>query len=308
MFTTIYRLIKTGFINFFRNGWLSLASTIIMTLTLLTIATFLILNIVLTQGIQTIQDKIDISVYLSDSVKGQTVLDLQKELSDNPDVKKVRYVSKDEAKQKYQEKFKDNPQLKESLNDGGENPLPASLEIKTYNPDKLSSLLPVFEKSQYKSSIRKVSYKENKEVIDRLFKATELIKKIGWGVAAMLIVTSLIIIYNTIRTAIYTHKNEIEIMKLVGANPWFIKWPFLIEGIMFGVYGTILALGAIYLIFGLIISSAFNSYFNNGTTSDQVFGFLKHNLLPLIVLMLGVGITIGVASSSIAIRKYLKKS
>lgn len=307
MFTTFYRLIKTGFTNFLRNGWLSLASTIIMTLTLLTIAIFLILNIVLTQGIQTIQDKIDISVYISDTAEGQTVLDLQKELSDNPDVKKVKYISKDEAKSRYQEKFKNNPQLKESLEDGGENPLPASLEIKTYNPDKLSTLLPIFEKEKYKSMVRKVSYKENKEVIDRLFKATEFIKKIGWGLATAFIVTSLIIIFNTIRTAIYTHKDEIEIMKLVGANPWFIKWPFLIEGIMYGVFGTILSLIAISITLRLLAVS-FNSYFGEGDTGDQVFGFLMKNLATLVILMLGVGITIGVTSSSIAIRKYLKKS
>jgi len=278
-----------------------------MTLTLITISVFLILNIVLTQGIQTIQDKIDISVYLSDSAKGQTVLDLQEELSNNKDVKKVKYVSKDEAKQRYQEKFKNNPQLKESLEDNGENPLPASLEVKTYNPDKLESLLPVFEKENYKGMIRKVSYKENKEVIDRLFKATEFIKKIGWGLAAAFIATSLIIIFNTIRTAIYTHRSEIEIMKLVGANPWFIRWPFLIEGIMYGVFGTILALIAIYITLRLLAVS-FNSYFGGENTGDQVFAFLLKNLGTLVVLMLGVGITIGVTSSSIAIRKYLKKS
>ncbi len=307
MFTTFYRLIKTGFTNFLRNGWLSLASTIIMTLTLITISIFLILNIVLTQGIQTIQDKIDISIYLSDSAKGSKVLDLQKELSNNPDVKVVKYVSKDEAKQRYQEKFANNPQLKESLDDGGDNPLPASLEIKTYNPDKLSTLLPMFEQEKYKNMIRKVSYKENKEVIDRLFKATEFIKKIGWGLAAAFIITSLIIIFNTIRTAIYTHKSEIEIMKLVGANPWFIKWPFLIEGILYGIFGTILALIAISITLRLL-SVSFNTYFGSGDTGDQVLGFLMKNLVTLVVLMLGVGITIGVTSSSIAIRKYLKKS
>lgn len=306
MFTTFYRLIKTGFTNFLRNGWLSVASTIIMTLTLITISVFLILNIVLTQGIKTIQDKIDISVYISDTAKGSVVLDLQKELSDNKDVKKIKYVTKEEAKQRYQEKFKNNPQLKESLEEG-DNPLPASLEIKTYDPEKLSTLLPTFEKEQYKSVVRKVSYKENKDVIDRLFKATEFIKKIGWGMAILFILTSLIIIFNTIRTAIYTHRDEIEIMKLVGANPWFIKWPFLIEGVLYGVFGTIFSLILIYITLRLL-SVSFNSYFGDGDTGDQVLGFLMKNLGTLVVLMLGVGITIGVTSSSIAIRKYLKKS
>ncbi len=306
LFTTFYRLAKTGFVNFLRNGWLSLASTIIMTLTLITISVFLILNIVLTQGIQTIQDKIDISVYLKDSATSQTIFNMQKDLSNNPDVKQVNYITKDQAKQRYDTTFANNPQLKDSLDQSG-NPLPASLEIKTYDPSKLASLMPMFDRPPYKDAVSKVSYQDNKQVIDRLFKATEFIKKVGWGLAIAFILTSLIIIFNTIRTAIYTHKSEIEIMKLVGANPWFIKWPFLIEGILYGVFGTALSLLVIYILLRLL-SVSFNAYFGGGSTGDQVFGFLMQNLGPLLFLQLAAGITIGVVSSSVAIRKYLKKS
>ncbi len=307
MFTTLYRLIKTGFKNFLRNGWLSIASTIIMTLTLFIISIFLIGNIVLSQGIQTIQDKIDISVYLNDNVPGQTVLDMQKELSDNQNVKIVRYVSKDEAKQKYEEKFASNKQLKESLDDSGGNPLPASLEIKTYDPNKISSLLPIFNENKYKPIVRKVSYQENKDTIDRLVKFTQFIRTVGWSVAALLIITSLIIIYNTIRTAIYTHKDEIEIMKLVGANPWFIKGPFLVEGIMYGVFGTVASLAALYVMLRLLVNFL-NGYFGTGNIGNGVFGFLLQNLGTLIILLLATGIIIGGTSSTVAIRKYLKKS
>ncbi len=307
MFTTLYRIIKTGFKNFLRNGWLSLASTIIMTLTLFIISIFLIGNIVLNQGVQTIQDKIDISVYLNDGVPDQTVLDLQKEISDNSNVRLVRYVSKDDAKQKYEQKFADNPQLKESLNDSGGNPLPASLEIKTYDPNKISSLMPIFSESKYKPVVRKVSYQENKDTIDRLVKFTQFIRNVGWSVAALLIITSLIIIYNTIRTAIYTHRDEIEIMKLVGANPWFIKGPFLVEGIVYGIIGTIASLTALYVLLKLLVDFL-NGYFGTGDIGNNVFGFLLQNLGTLVVLLLATGIIIGGTSSTVAIRKYLKKS
>lgn len=306
MITTFIRIIKTGFTNLIRNGWLSIASTTIMTLTLFTIAIFLIMNIVLNQGIQTIQEKIDVSAYIKDEAKQEQIVALQEELSKNPDVKNIKYVSKDEALARYKEEFASNPTLKDSIPEG-ENPLPASIEVKVYNPDRLEAVMPVFDREEFKPLISKVSYKENKEVIDRLFQATELIKKLGWGLAIIFIITSLIVIFNTIRVAIFTHREEIDIMKLVGANPWFIKWPFIIEGIAYAVIATALSFGVIYVVLQSI-STSLNSYFGASGTGDQVVGFLLNNSATLVVLQLSAGILIGVTSSYFAVRKHLKKA
>jgi len=268
---------------------------------------FLILNIVLTQGIQTVQDKIDVSVYFNDKVKEAEIGRLQKTLSENPDVKSIKYVSKEEAAKKFEDSFKGNADLKESLVENEVNPLPASLEIKTYQPEKLQLVMPIFDQPENKSIIRKVSYKENKEVIDRLFKATEFIRKVGWGLAGLFIFTSLIVIFNTIRIAIFTHREEIDIMKLVGANPWFIKWPFLIEGMMHGIFGTVLSLVTIYVLLRAVAMSL-NDYFGGLGTGDQVLNFLMENLTTLIVLQVGVGIIIGMASSYMAVRRHLKRA
>jgi cell division transport system permease protein len=302
--STFYRVAKEGFSNFIRNGWLSVASITIMVLTLLTMSMFIIINVVLNTGIKTIQDKIDISVYLKDSAKQAEVITLQEDLSKIPNVKAIKYISKDVALSRYRDQNKDNPKLLESLSDS-DNPLPASLEIKVNNPDKLNDLTATMEKDTYKPMIEKISYKENKAVIDKLFKATQFTKQIGLIATIAFTATSLVIIFNTIRMAIFTRKEEIDIMKLVGATPSYIKGPFLIEGALYGVISTIIAILTLAAIF-YFSASAMVRYF--GGVGGDVSGFLRSNLLAILLAQFAVGITIGVISSYLATQKYQKSA
>jgi cell division transport system permease protein len=300
--TRIKRLIKSGFSNFIRNGWLSLASITIMVLTLITMSLFLVLNVVLNTGIETIQEKIDISIYLKDTSTNSEIIDLQNDLSKVDQVKSIKYVSKDDALARYKEQNKNNPKLLESL-EGSENPLPASLEIKVFDPGKLDQMTTILEQEQYKEIIHKVSYKENKAIIDKLFKATNFTKNIGMVATAAFMLTALVIIFNTVKMGIFARKEEIDIMKLVGATPGYIKGPFLVEGALYGIISAILAL--------LILSSMLYflaptlvHYF--GGVGNDASGFMRDNLVLLISAQLFVGIAIGVGSSYLAIRKYLK--
>lgn len=300
----LLRIVKEGFSNFKRNGWLSVASITIMVLTLLTMSMFIIINIVLGSGIKSIQDKIDISVYLNDSAKQTQVITLQEDLSKIDNVKSIKYISKQDALNKYREQNKSNPKLLESLSDT-DNPLPASLEVKVVNPDKLDDLTKLMEQEQYKPTILKISYKENKSIIDKLFKATKFTKEVGLIATIAFVATSLVIIFNTVRMAIFTRREEIDIMKLVGATPNFIKAPFLVEGAMYGIVSTIIA----------IITLAAVFYFSAGTmvryfggVGGNVTEFLRNNLLLIVFSQFIVGVTIGVISSFLAIQKYLKNA
>jgi cell division transport system permease protein len=300
--SAFYRIFKEGFSNFIRNGWLSVASITIMVLTLLTMSLFIIINIVLNTGIKTIQDKIDISVYLKDSAQQAQVITLQEELSKITNVKNIKYISKDVALSRYRDQNKSNPKLLESLSET-DNPLPASLEIKVKDPDKLNDLTVTMEKADFQPMIEKISYKENKEVIDKLFKATQFTKQIGLVATIAFTATALVIIFNTIRMAIFTRKEEIDIMKLVGATPGYIKGPFLVEGAMYGVISTIIAIVVLSTIF-YFSATAMVTYF--GGVGGNVSDFLRNNLLSILFTQFGVGITIGVISSYLATRKYLK--
>lgn len=299
---TLYRVIKQGFLNFIRNGVLSFASTLIMVLTLLSLSLFFIVNITLTTGIKAIQEKIDVSAYLTEEVKENQVLELQNKLASIPDVRSVKYVSKEEALDRYKKQNANNPKLLESLN-GIDNPLPASLEVKVYDPSKLEGVTQIFDQEPYKPMVRKVSYKENKIVIDKLFSATEFIKKIGIVATSAFGAVTLIIVFNTIRIAIFSQKDDVEIMKLVGATNWYIRGPFIIEGALYGVIATavsMIALGAILYYAG----PALGNYF--GGVGSNVTGYLNSNTGLIFAIQLILGILIGTASSALALRKYLK--
>ena len=296
------RLLKTGLSSFRRNGWLSLASITIMVLTLITMSLFLIVNVVLNTGIKTIQDKIDISVYFNDVAKQKDIIDLQDSLARLKDVKSIKYISKDEALTKYRKQNANNPKLLESLKDT-ENPLPASLEIKVTNPDKLNNLTKVFDQEEYKPYIHKVSYKENQAIIDKLFKATQFTKQVGLAATAIFTATALLIIFNTIKMTIFARKEEVDIMKLVGATPGFIKGPFIIEGAIYGVISTFISI-VVIAIFLYFLSPALINYF--GGVGNNLTDFFLDNVIALVSAQLFVGVLIGVLSSWLAVRKYVK--
>jgi cell division transport system permease protein len=295
------RIIKAGFSSFIRNGWLSFASITIMVLTLITLSTFLIINMVLNTGIEAVQDKIDISVYLKDGIEQSKVIDMQNELADMGEIRSIKYISKQEALDNYREQNKDNPKLLESLSDS-ENPLPASLEIKTYNPETLEQTTKIFDKADYQEIIYKVSYKENKTIIDKLMKATQFTKQAGLIAISAFTFVSFIIIYNTIRMAIFARNEEIEIMKLVGATHGFIKGPFLVEGVLYGLISTLISTCILSSVF-YFLTPIITRYF--GVVSSDASGFLRENLLLIVLLQFTVSVFIGVTSSYFAVRKHL---
>lgn len=299
---TLYRILKQGLSNFVRNGVLSFASTTIMVLTLLSLSLFFIVNITLTAGIQSIQEKIDISAYLQDTASEAQIIDLQNKLAGVAEVRSVKYVSKDEALERYKKQNVNNPKLLESLN-GIDNPLPASLEVKVYDPSKLDQVTRVFEEEANKPLVRKVSYKENKIVIDKLFKATEFIKKIGIVATSAFGAVTLVIVFNTIRIAIFSQRDDVEIMKLVGATNWFIRGPFILEGVLYGVIATMISMIALASIL-YYAGPALSTYF--GGVGSNVTDYLNANTGLIFIIQLAIGILIGTTSSWFALRKYLK--
>jgi cell division transport system permease protein len=301
---TIWRIIKNGFSTFVRNGVLSFASTTVMVLTLLSLSLFFIINVALNAGIETVQEKIDLSAYLKDEAPEAEVLELQTQLAAFPEVQTVKFVSKEEALDRYKEQNKNNQKLLESL-EGLENPLPSSIEVKVSDPQYIEKVAATFDKDEFKEFVNKVSYKENKIVIDRLVNATKFIQKIGISATTAFGLVSLIIIYNTIRIAVFSQKNDIEIMKLVGATDWFIRGPFVLEGMLYGIIGTIISMvGLAALLY--YATPSISNYF--GESGSGVTSYLYDNVWLIFGIQLLIGITIGVVSSTLALNRYLKKA
>jgi cell division transport system permease protein len=296
------RVLKLGLVNFWRNRWLSLAATLVMTLTLLIISTFAIMTLVIGKTTDSIREKMDISVYFNDTASISQIVDLQGKIAARSDVKEVKYVSKEEALAI----FKEQQQGKKVANliSANDNPLPRSLEIKATQPEYLDQIAQFIGQDQFKPLLHNVSYQENKVVIQRLIGFTSFLKKMGWIASIIFVLISIMVILNTIRLTIFTRKDEIEIMRLVGASETFIRVPFIVEGFLYGFIATILA--TIFIRLGVVIITPMMDQYLGIDLSYRMVNFFSANFLTVIGLELLVGIVIGIGCSLFSIRKYLR--
>ena len=299
---TFTRVFKLGLVNFWRNKWLSLAATLVMTLTLLIISTFVIMSVVISKTTESIRSKMDISVYFQDSASVDQIINIQRQLAARSDVKEVKYISKEEALVI----FKEQQQGKKiaELIDPNENPLPRSLEIKAVQPENLDAIYEFVSQEESKPLIHNISYQDNKKVIDRLLNITAFIKKIGWISSSIFVLISILVILNTIRLTILTRKDEIDIMRLVGASDAFIRVPFIVEGFLYGVIATVIA--TIMIKLGVVILSPMTTQYLGVDMSNRLMRFYSGNFWIILGLELFVGVAIGIGCSLISIRKNLK--
>lgn len=296
------RIFKLGLINFWRNRWLSLAATLVMTVTLLIISMFVIMTLVIDKTTDSIRSKMDISVYFNDSASVDQIVDLQRQIASRSDVKEVKYISKEEALAIFKEQ-QEGKKISELI-DPNENPLPRSLEIKATQPEFLDKIANFVGEDEFKPLIHNISYQENKVVIDRLIGVTSFLKKIGWIFSGIFVFISILVILNTIRLTILTRKDEVEIMRLVGASDNFIKVPFIVEGLLYGFFATIIA--TIFIRIGVSAVSPLIERYLGINMSQRMMAFFSGNFLTIVGLELLVGIVIGIGCSLISIRRYLK--
>lgn len=301
--TSFLRIIKFGILGFWRHGWLSLVASLILTITLLVISLSIIFNIVIDSGSKTIQDKINISVYFSDEAKDEEIIGLSEILKKRIDIKDVEIISKDQALERWK-KLQINKKIKEQITTD-DNPLPRSLEIKAKDPQNLEGIVKYMEKSEYYPQIRSISYQQdqNKDLIQRLINITSFSKKLGLVLSLGFIVVAILVILNTVQLAIYNRRDEIEIMRFVGASNNFIFMPFIIESILFTLLATFFSI--LVLWFGLnYLTDAVSHYL--GDVSLNLELFFRNNLYYIIILEFSAGLIVSVICTMIALRKHLK--
>ncbi len=305
---TFTRVIKSGFVNFFRNLSLALPAIAVMTVTLFISLFLYIANITFSNTINQISNKINITVYLSDKTTTRQLNDFENNLRNFPNVKKVEYISKDEALAIYKTENAGNQNLLNAV-DETSNPLPASINITPFDINKIQDIKNFINQKQYlalQDSQLGTSYSgDRKQAIDRIAKATKVLREaglIGIGVFALV---SALIIFNTLRMAIFNRKDEITIMRLLGAKPWFIRGPFVVEASFYGVISALISIGVIKIMFS-IFSSALEAsslgLLNIGYASRYFNQYIWLILLAQIVL----GFSLGALFSIIATARYLK--
>lgn len=248
-----------------------------------------------------IQEKVDVAVYFKKDVSEEEILAIKKEIAKLPEAKTVDYVSKEEALAKFIERYKDNPVLMQSLDEVGQNPFLASLGVVAFQANQYQAVINFLENADFKELISKVDYFQRKMVIDKIFSAASSINIIGIILSVVMALVAGIVAYNTIRLAIYNSREEIKIQRLVGAGNWFIRGPFLLEGIISGVIAAFICFAVFLAAFWLLSSKIENFY-----PSLNLLRFFLNNFWQIFLIQFGTGIVLGAFSSWLAIRKYMK--
>lgn len=300
------RIFRTGALNFVRNAWLGMAAIAVMVITLTIILFSIIANATFANTVQSITDRIDVSVYLKDSVSAKQRENLISQIKGLENVKEVSFVSKDQALEAYRAQNAGNSDLLQAINQT-DNPLPASLQIKPRDPNKIEAIRTFLEKKEIKElQSDETSYSgDRKAAIDKITSATSFFRKAGVVGVVVFAIISMLIIFNTIQMAIFNRRDELTIMRLLGASTNFIRGPFIVESILYGVVSGVLSLVIIHTIF-TIAARTFEASSLGLLDIDYSNKYFAGHYWLFLALQLGVGMLIGATSSLIATRRYLK--
>jgi cell division transport system permease protein len=307
LFITLGRVLKNGVNNFLRNITLAIAAIAVMAITLTTILILIITNATLNNTIGQINSKIDISVYLKDSVTTAQTNTLLTQLRDLKEVKSVKYISKDQALAIYESQNAGNKTIQSATTALGVNPIPATLDITPVSPSELTGIKQFLnEPSIVALQAADSSYSGALQTaINKIAKTTRLLKEAGFLSIIIFGTTSVLIIFNTIRMTIFNRRDEIQTMRLLGAGTWFIKGPYVVENIIYGLISATISLTFVEIMFTTVSNNLQASSFGLLNISYSQYYF-KHYFVSLLFVIVGLGIIIGAGSALVATRRYLK--
>jgi len=300
------RIIKSGWKNFIRSGFTSVASILIMTITLFVITSLIFVQAALSSSLNDIREKVDVTVYFIPGADEASIKKVEESLTKLPEIKDISYTSAEEALSNFKDKHSNDYLTLQALDELNDNPLGASLNIKANDPSQYESISKYFENDNALSKgaltiIDKIDYSQNKLVIDRLTSIINGAKNLGFVVSLVLIIISIIITFNTIRLIIYMSRDEISVMRLVGAGTKYVQGPFIVSGILVGICSALLS---------MLIFIPISIWLGNHMTDFiglNLYKYYKSNFLQLFIIMLGSGILLGGISSFFAISRFLRK-
>ncbi len=299
--TKLKRTFKEGWDNFRRNGWLSFATVSVLAISLYIISVTLIIGVASNIVLKNVQDKINVSVYFKSDVPDSKIEEIKNKLVGYQEIKSIDFVSKEKALEQFKKFGNNNPSISQALDEIGDNPLLSALVIKAKSSDQYDIIVKAINGSSFAEDVSHVDYEENKTAIQRLITIIKLVEQVGLTLGVVFVFIGVLITFNAIRLTMYAHKQEFEIMRLVGASNIYIKMPFLFEGIFYGVAS------AFSVMLALFVTSKFLVPITRGSISGgDIMNFYLNHFFIIFGSLLVSGIILGTVSASIAIRRYLK--
>lgn len=303
MWTAFKRTVHSGFVGFWRNAFVSFAAIFVMVVTLFVIGSLLFLGQLLDSALTQIQDKVDINVYFTTDATESDMMALKTSVEALPEVEEATYISREEALASFESRHGDDELTLQALEELGENPLGAALRIRTKETSQYEGVAAFLSEQGGDTTpgiIDRVNYAQNKQAIDRLSGIINAVERVSYFTTVILIVASILITFNTVRLAIYTSREEIAVMRLVGAGNMFIRGPFILQGLMYGVVAGIVT---------LVIFYPLTLWLGGGTAAFfelNIFEYYVRNFAYVFLVIIGSGMLLGTISSSLAIARYLK--
>jgi len=306
MWTTIKRVFTGGAKNFVRSGAVSFATVLIMTVTLVIVGSLIFLSAILSNTLASLQDKVDVNVYFVTDADERDIIAIQDRLETLPEVSSVAYTSREERLTEFRTRYENDQLTLQALDELGNNPLGAALSIKAKNPSQYASIVEFLSDDPSISPeggpiIDSINYFQNKAVIDRLTSAINATEKAGLAIVILFAVASTIIALATVRLAIYTARDEIAVMRLVGANNAYIRGPFIVAGVISGLVAAVIALVLFYPA-TWYAGNALQTWLGG----FNLFNYYLSNFAMIFGILAGTGILVGALASWLAVRRYLR--
>lgn len=297
------RVFRFAVQNFLRNIWLSLVTIFILFLTLFSITLSSSLNIVASRAIGAVKDRIAVSVYFKPDALAEDVHNVQQQIAGMPNVTDVQYISREQALKAFQERTASDPIIQQTITALGENPLGATLVVKAKSMADYQAVVTALGLPDDAKLIDNIDFAESQTVINNLTAFSNHVRSIGIIVSIIFCIVAILVLFNTIRITIYSYRDEIGIMKLVGASNWFVRAPFVIESVLYAVIASILCLIVLVILVG--VSAPYLNTFFSGYNLNLV-SYLQAHFLVIVGLQLGVAIVLAVLSSLFAVGRYLR--
>ncbi len=305
MITSLKRIIRAGFIGFWRNAFVSLSAIFVITVTLTVVGSMMLFEQLLNASLSQIKEKVDINVYMVTTASEEGITELRDALKSLSDVREVVYTSREDALASFRERHQNDELTIQALEELGENPLGAALSIRAKETSQYESIARFLE--EYREAtpaeapvIDRINFNQNKEAIDKLTKIIETVERVSYITMLTLVASSVLIAFNTIRLTIYTSREEISVMRLVGASNMYIRGPFILQGIMYGVLSGVITLLILYPVV-LWLGPGTEIFF-----SINIFTYFVNNFGYLFFVLVGSGVVLGMVSSTLAIARYLR--
>ncbi len=303
LFLSSRRILTFSWQHFWRNIWLSLVTITIIVLTLFSLTTLILVNAIADYAVNSVKDTVDVSLYFDNTISEEAIKTLKQELDKIEELKEVQYITPEEALEQFKETHKDDADIQSALAELDKNPLGGTLVLSAHTIEQYPAVMEKLKELKADTLAEKIDYNDHQKLIERINNFTAKLRTFVLALSLVFILVAILTVFNTIRMGIYIHRTEIGIMRLVGASNWFIRLPFVIEGLLYAVFGC--------LVFWLVLAIALHftgdwvNSFLAGINFD-IRAYLNKNVLNILGFEFIIVAVINMISAAFAMGKHLK--